>query len=399
MIRRSSVGPLISAIVLLVLVQLRSLSTLTRTQHGQQSIETTQGGPPTSILPPRHFVWKCSDQCSCLPPVPTTVTVNTSELRSHSNYSAATTSTKTTSPFYMHQSYKTNDPQHWPGHGWSVYRQTWIDLHPHWNFVFWLDQHNDLLARCLGFEELFRGKSAIARADLARLLYLYQYGGLYADMDYLALQSHHDLLMEQDPFRNDQILLQNRDHQAVSVEWAFAREPGHDFWVFVLERCVRKGPVSHPVQATGPDMLQRCLQGYRTLPVAEEDKSDQRNQHTTVNSNKLQAMVFYRHGIRLVPFQLVAPISASDFTSDCGEWRTNRRNHLDQWTHHWQNSTCRRSLVEQGSIAVTVYTQSWGMQQQQSQRQSNLTRLSQNDAAQQAAKRREMANRKWRTLP
>jgi hypothetical protein len=99
------------------------------------------------------FEWKCSDKCSCLP-------------------------SERDDVVYMHQSSKTDNQTLWHG-GWSTFRQSWLDHHMNdgWVFVFWLDKHNDLLAKCMGYyEKLFQGRSSIQRADLSRLLYMYKYG-------------------------------------------------------------------------------------------------------------------------------------------------------------------------------------------------------------------------------
>jgi len=161
-----------------------------------------------------QFHWKCSHDCSCLPPIQNNTV-------------------------YMHQSYKTENQTRWP-RGWSLFHETWHNLHKDWYFVFWLNEHNDLLAKCSGFEKVFEGRSDIQKADLARLLYLHRYGGMYADMDYLALRSHVPLLTTHAQLKKEKVLLQGRFQQVVGLEWGFARQAGHPFWTFCLNNKIAR---------------------------------------------------------------------------------------------------------------------------------------------------------------
>ena len=60
--------------------------------------------------------------------------------------------------------------------------------------------------------------------------------------------------------------------------------------------------------------------------------------------------------------RLVAPISGHDVTSECGRWRnvTNMPLQHDLWTEQWTKSTCHHQLMQNGTWAVTMYSQSWG---------------------------------------
>lgn len=237
----------------------------------------------------------------------------------------------------MHQSYKTDNQTRWP-RGWKLFHETWHDLHKDWYFVFWLNEHNELLAKCSGFEELFQARSDLQKADLARLLYLHRYGGLYADMDYLALRSQVPLLTKHPLLKQGQVLLQGRFQQVVGLEWGFARQPGHPFWTFCLSHKIAKFKEDKDaIFSTGPHMLRRCLKGYS-------------------KKKELEHMVAYQDNIMIVEPNLLAPIDAFDFNSTCGIWRT-RSQHL--WLNQWETSACREQLLERGCYAVTFYTQSW----------------------------------------
>jgi Glycosyltransferase sugar-binding region containing DXD motif len=336
----------------------------------------------------KQFEWKCSDSCSCLPPLRNDTTT------------------------YMHQSYKTENQTFWPK-GWSLFRNSWLELHKQhdWTFVFWLDKHNDLLAQCTGFGALFQGRGPLQKvcvvcahaphrehhhlntsisvsncgsrfhllqkrkADLSRLLYLYVYGGLYADSDYLALQSQIPLLEQHPILKHQQVLLQGRGkQQPVGLEWGYARTPGHAFFVYCLENHIDSHTKSDSaaVYVTGPIMLETCLRTY----MGETGAASQPLVPMTTLLNTT--------GIVIVEPKLIAPIDGHDFESTCGSWRSSNNDH-HSWRDDWTTSTCRKELLQQGSFAVTFYTQSWNILDEKEEKEA---------AAKLEAKRKERKRRK-----
>jgi mannosyltransferase OCH1-like enzyme len=253
----------------------------------------------------------------------------------------------------MHQSYKNSNPQTWH-HGWEYHRQTWMDLHPHWFYIFWSDIHNELLAKCIGYADILRGRSGIQKADLSRLMYLHKYGGFYSDMDYIALQNHQQLFDREDnnhDLKHQIILLQGRQEQVVGFEWGFARQPEHPLWKFCLDIANRQKNnvrTQCPIFFTGPKFLGRCLKQYFNL----------RGQ-----GKELEHMVSYGNELMILEPKLIAPIGANDFDSECGKWRSIgevEEKDEEVWTGKWPTSACRQNLIKNGTYAVTIYTHSWG---------------------------------------
>lgn len=259
-----------------------------------------------------HFEWNCTDDCSCLPPE------------------------RDDNVMYMHQSYKTTNTTEWPA-GWSVFRESWLERHTAWVFIFWLDEHNELLAQCMGYSEMYSGRSFIQKADLARHMYLQKFGGFYCDMDYLALQNQEPLIRS----LNQDVLLQGRTHQVVGFEWGYAREPNHPIFQHCLSMVSKKSDMKDKcaIFVTGPKLLTRCLRSFYKL-----------------KQKGLEHMKSY-DGLMIVKPELIAPIVADDLESECGQWRNSSQSH---WERQWSKSACRQQLLHQGSYAVTVYSHSWG---------------------------------------
>ena len=98
------------------------------------------------------------------------------------------------------------------------------------------------------------------RADAVRYIYMYKYGGFYADLDVECLASHVPLaqcggvLM---PLMSDDYSgLHN-----VPNAW-LASEPGHPFWLFVLTRILHDERPNSPEAVTGPVQLIKSLKAY-----------------------------------------------------------------------------------------------------------------------------------------
>lgn len=134
--------------------------------------------------------------------------------------------------------------------------------------IFWLDQHNKLLASCLGYPEIYKDPSFIQRKAgiVARPVYLERCGGFYCNMDYLALRNQEPLLHKMNVTWDQDILSQGRTLQVVlGFEWGFARMPGHPLWNHCLTNI---GKNSHgakwgcAIYKTGPKMLGHCISSH-----------------------------------------------------------------------------------------------------------------------------------------
>ena len=90
-------------------------------------------------------------------------------------------------PMFLHQTWKSELMQQDYVHSFD----NWSKLHPGFLHVLWTDEDNDLLVKTWFPEFLSSYKwlpLVIQKTDFVRLMYLYRYGGIYADMDYVAYQ-------------------------------------------------------------------------------------------------------------------------------------------------------------------------------------------------------------------
>jgi Glycosyltransferase sugar-binding region containing DXD motif len=177
-------------------------------------------------------------------------------------------------PSALHQSWKTKrsmpaDMQAW--------RRSWLFCQPDWRFKFYDDADNDafLQRHAPWFANTWWGFSdAISRADCARYMYLWARGGVYADLDTLAIRPVERLL---DPDYDVVLGLMStqRKYREHSAPNAFmASKPNVRLWEHVLQ-AIRaaevaarnaEDPSSRRVrpaeERTGPIALFRALQAH-----------------------------------------------------------------------------------------------------------------------------------------
>jgi len=163
-------------------------------------------------------------------------------------------------PKIIHQTWKEKEVPP----GLARYQASWKRLHPEWEYRLWTDADNDALVRD-EFPELLplyhSLPRAIHRADLARILFLARFGGLYVDLDIEALQPANvilggpDCVVGSEPKLHAERL---RGLEQVTCNAAMASIPGHPFWEKMLEEIAARAG-SHrtdPVWMTGPLCLQ-----------------------------------------------------------------------------------------------------------------------------------------------
>ena len=64
--------------------------------------------------------------------------------------------------------------------------QTWKEQHPDWTYIFWNGEKIDaFMAGHAEYRDVYNSYPyAVQRWDMIRYLILYEYGGIYADLDY-----------------------------------------------------------------------------------------------------------------------------------------------------------------------------------------------------------------------
>lgn len=164
-------------------------------------------------------------------------------------------------PKIIHQSYKTVEHPY-P----RIWQQSWVEAHADWIYRFYTDADNrqivnDNFPQYLGPFDAF--PKGIMRADFSRFLYMYLWGGVYVDLDYVCLKPCDILLAKSDPIGIPE-LPQNRHyryHNALLIS-----ESENPFWLKCADRSMQYFMSAKPARAewlAGPFRIQAAIKSER----------------------------------------------------------------------------------------------------------------------------------------
>ena len=137
-------------------------------------------------------------------------------------------------------------------------RNSWSKLHSRSINVRWSDSDNYMLVKDFfpKFLEFYNHLVLpVQKSDVARLLYLYKFGGLYVDMDY---EAHADVIHEIRTRTNRSIAVVQSPfliNEAMQNSFMYARVSGHPFFI----KCVRNIMQVFRFIQRGCDVSQSCF--------------------------------------------------------------------------------------------------------------------------------------------
>ena len=147
----------------------------------------------------------------------------------------------------------------------AYWAETWRSNNPDYEYVLWDDADNRrfVAEKFQWFLPTYDSYDAeIKRADAIRYMYLYTYGGIYADLDFECLKPFDSLL---ETYKGYDIILGQMEsdlsqwHSSNNIPNAIMiSKPGCNFWLRVLERMVVKATSQgqgRPEVETGPVVL------------------------------------------------------------------------------------------------------------------------------------------------
>lgn len=153
----------------------------------------------------------------------------------------------------------------------ALWQQTWQQKNPLYEYTIWddSDNRNFIKSHFPSFLPIYDGYDVnIKRVDAVRYFYLFKYGGIYADIDFVCLKSFDDIMMQ--PENYDVLLgfLGQMDEPSNSVHdipnALMIAKPESDFFSFVIQVLQNMGniPALAVELATGPIFLKLCLTFY-----------------------------------------------------------------------------------------------------------------------------------------
>ncbi|KAK9364892.1 nucleotide-diphospho-sugar transferase [Lipomyces kononenkoae] len=222
----------------------------------------------------------------------------------------------------------------------EVWSRSCREQNPDWQWVLWTDEDNLNLVKkyfpwFLEYYEKLPG--VIHRADLVRNMYMYVYGGMYADLDVECLRpadelfkdynvstvpytatydgSHHSGSNQQDERKAFFGRMGTDEKFAHSIPNAWmAATPGHPFFLLSLEGVVDKLKEGDPAKVktealTGPVVLRQRINLYRDK-FAGSDELVQRLKSSPM-ADVFGPQDKMKHSMEVLPFWNVYPYSWS----------------------------------------------------------------------------------------
>lgn len=143
---------------------------------------------------------------------------------------------------------------------WIKYQQSWIKHFPDFEYKFWNDNdiENFIFTKYRWFYDIYKSYDAnIKRVDAARYFILYEYGGIYADMDYECVNNFWENI-DQDSVS----FAESGGVCVASIENALIVSPQNDpFWPLVFAKLINSTNF-FVFEATGPVFIERCYKHY-----------------------------------------------------------------------------------------------------------------------------------------
>lgn len=176
-------------------------------------------------------------------------------------------------PKIIHQSWKVRQvPDRW-----LAFQDSWRRNHPDYEYRFWTDEDNrSFVARIYPeFLPVYDGyRHGVSRADLARVLVVHHYGGVYADLDCESLRPVDDLLAKHRLFfalepdsHVQKPAVTSRGLKRIVCNAVFASVPRHPFWEHLFPLLMEARDEGNVLEAAGPFVLTRACD---TFPKTEE---------------------------------------------------------------------------------------------------------------------------------
>ncbi len=188
-------------------------------------------------------------------------------------------------PKILHQTWRTKDLS--AVEEFDACARTWRDHHPAYKYHLWDDEEMDAFVKSKFpsyYDTWTSFDKNIKRIDSIRYMWMYEYGGIYADLDMECLRSLTGLVRQYQNYDTILFCDLDADGQCISANPALmVSKPGSRFWFEILTyardhreeyvtRCTGPCALGHVVNSCGADYRVKCLDQNR-LFIRKHDKS------------------------------------------------------------------------------------------------------------------------------
>ena len=246
------------------------------------------------------------------------------------------------------QTWKSRDPKTFHPY-YKFCHPSWQELHPDWDYE--LIDDNDILNFCKTYfpdvyDDFCNLPKQIYRVDLVRYMILFIKGGLYVDMDFLALKNHTPL-WENAEINNTPIVFgklnDTTNNHYIPNAWMMSVYSNEIFWLLMLEmgfkRC--KENTKQVEACSGPTLLVDAFKIY--------------NNHRGNISHLCP--IFIKMCIRTKLRNSQIQLLDTDLIYPC-DWRINNKlNDIQSWINTLSPLEIREKCPD--SYAITFWSHNW----------------------------------------
>ena len=162
-------------------------------------------------------------------------------------------------PKIIHQTYKTiNIPEHW-----KISQKKWKELHPDYTYMFWTDEDireyiKTNYPQYLQIHDNY--KYNIQRADMIRYFILYDFGGIYSDLDLYPIENIEKHLLN---YNSDVLFCQSSNFQGFITNSFMISKKGASIWLKIHKQLSKK----KPIYVIGKQLTVMCTTGLNMLSM------------------------------------------------------------------------------------------------------------------------------------
>lgn len=172
-------------------------------------------------------------------------------------------------PKIIHQTWKTeNIPERC-----KKWVQSWKKHHPDYEYKLWTDKDNrDLMMKHYPkFIPVYDSyKKGVYRADIARYVIMYHYGGLYVDLDFECLKNMDPIIEANECFFGYEPHEHFINNKPKVCNALFGSNKYNPLFIHFLREAFNRSKykMNHsPVNVTGPEMITDVLKNYKNIKI------------------------------------------------------------------------------------------------------------------------------------
>ncbi len=150
---------------------------------------------------------------------------------------------------------------------WENCYQSWLQHFPDFEHKMWDDEDIEkfISDNYPWYLTIYKSYDRnIKRYDVARILILHYYGGIYADMDYIVYKNFYD---EMPKDKVSTPISPYRLHEFVQNA-LFIGPKNHIFWMMCIDLSINRTHISSVLDATGPKLISDCY--YEFYPICKD---------------------------------------------------------------------------------------------------------------------------------